>query len=199
MKLCLSYYYQNLTIRLVLQYPLGIVTRITIVKSGAILIHYGNDMANVSLLLMLYNLTRKNRYFVVERDIRHKLAKFSSDPQTIEYIKLSAKVYVWYPKLYNIWTLVHADYNGNLIYYFRWWRGYKNHVQWLICDDLLRKQQAFNSFIIHYLIMVTCINYENVFILPLSKSINTARVTVSLRYWNTNYNGKKWSYIDTLW
>ena len=56
-------------------------------------------------------------------------------------------------------------------------------------NDLAQKQMIFNSLTIHYIIMTTCVSYENIFTASLPKYTNIAifqtcviRATVPIRY-----------------
>ena len=78
--------------------------------------------------------------------------------------------------------------------------------QWLISNDISHKEMVFNGWVIHHLIMITCISYEIIFTISLPKLIDIAprktcviHVTDSVRHCNTDYSGLEWSNINTFW
>ena len=46
--------------------------------------------------------------------------------------------------------------------------------QWLISNVVIQKQRDFNNLVIQYLIVITCISYENAFAISVPKCINIA-------------------------
>ena len=78
-------------------------------------------------------------------------------------------------------------------------------VQWLISSDVVQKQMISNSLLSHYLNFMTRIRHQNMFYISLQTGIDIdvlqihmIRVTVSIKYWNTDYTGLKQNNINTF-
>ena len=75
-----------------------------------------------------------------------------------------------------------------------------------LISHITQQEMVLNSLINHHMIMITCISYEIIFTISLSKLINIAplqtcvtRVTDSIRHCNTDSSGLEWSNIKAFW
>ena len=95
-------------------------------------------------------------------------------------------------------------------YYYEIWLEWadKTIVSYIPIDYdwfpmIAQKLMVFDTLIIHYLILITCIVYGNIFRISLPKHICTAplhtcviRAAMPIGYYNTDYIGLEWSNLD---